>query len=598
MDFPPPLNALSQEDKEAIVSRLRPVLFAAGERIFRAGDAADGCYIIVSGQVRLEVERDKHVDTEAVLGFVQPGSILGELALLDGLPRSVSAFAETKVEAAHLPVAAIEALCAERPNVGLGIYRALGRDASIKLRRTTERLLDHAAGDASDPEADSMVERALTAQRAIERWSEERIDRLLLGVAAAIAANAERLAIETVRETRIGNAADKTQKNTHASLGVCRYLAGRRGWGPLGADEGARVTRVASPAGVVFAIVPVTNPVATIAFKVLIAVKARCALIMTFPRGAMGVCNDAGSIVAGALAAGGAPPGLVQWAGARTSRAKTFAFMRHQGVSLILATGGSAMVRAAYSSGKPALGAGPGNAPVYVAADADIESAAEAIIASKAYDNGLICGAEHNLVAHAAVHARLTTALERRGAAVLSVSEVAALSGGLLQPDGGRLDPRMVGQAASDIATRLEIERPYPITLIVVPAGPEHLARGSPLMREKLMPVLSLMTVRDDEEAMGVCRQILNLEGLGHTAIVHTASNALAERFGLEMPASRILVNSPGVQGISGVTTGLVPSFTLGCGTLGGNSTTDNVSFTNLLNIKRLAYDLTRPLPK
>jgi acetaldehyde dehydrogenase/alcohol dehydrogenase len=597
VDFPPPLNALSQDDKEAVVSRLQPVRFAAGERIFRAGDAADGCYIIISGQVRLEVERDQHVDTEAVLGFVQPGSILGELALLDGLPRSISAFAETAVEAAHLPVAAIEALCADRPNVGLGIYRALGRDASIKLRRTTERLLDYAGGDAPDPEADSMVDRALTAQRAIERWPEERIDRLLLDVASAMAANAERLAIETVRETRIGNAADKTQKNIHASLGVCRYLVGKPGWGLLGVDEAARVTRVASPAGVVFAIVPVTNPVATIAFKVLIAIKARCALIMTFPRGATRVCDDAGSIVAGALAAGGAPPDLVQWAGTRTSRARTFAFMRHQGVSLILATGGSAMVRAAYSSGKPALGAGPGNAPVYVAADADVESAAEAVIASKTYDNGLICGAEHNLVVHASVHSRLAAELEQRGAAVLSAREAATLSG-RLQLDGGRLDPQMIGQAASDIATRLEIERPYRITVIVVPAAPEHLARGSPLLREKLMPVLSLTTARDDDEAMAVCRAILTLEGLGHTAIIHTTSNALAERFGLEMPASRILVNSPGAQGISGVTTGLIPSFTLGCGTLGGNSTTDNVSYTHLLNIKRLAYDLTRPMPK
>jgi acetaldehyde dehydrogenase / alcohol dehydrogenase len=256
------------------------------------------------------------------------------------------------------------------------------------------------------------------------------------------------------------------------------------------------------------------------------------------------------------------------------------------------------MVRAAYSSGKPALGAGPGNAPVYVAADADIDRAAESIVASKTYDNGLICGAEHNLVVHASVHARLTAALEGQGAAVLSAREVAGLSAGRLQLDGGRLDPRMVGQAASDIAARLGIERPYPIRLIVVPAAPELLARGSPLMREKLMPVLSLMTVHDDDEALAVCRKILDLEGLGHTAIVHTGSKALAERFGEEMPASRILVNSPGVQGISGVTTGLVPSFTLGCGTFGGNSTTDNVSFTNLLNIKRLAYALDGPFPR
>jgi len=590
MELPPPLDALPRNDRDEIIRRLRPVHFLAGDRIFRAGDVPDGCYIIASGQVRLEIERDRHIDTEAVLGFIEGGSILGELALLDGLPRSLSAYAETLVEASHLSIAAIEELSAQTPRIGLGLFRALGRDAAIKLRRTTDRLVDYAAMDMPDADIDAIVERAITAQRAIECWPEERVDEVLLAMATAINAEAERLAAQTVRETRMGNVPDKTQKNAHASLGVYRSLAGKRGLGILDTAGEREISEIASPAGVVFAIVPITNPVATIIFKALITIKARCALILSFPRGALRVCNDACAIILRALEQVGAPPDVVQWVGTRPNRSTTLSLMRHPGVSLILATGGSAMVRAAYSSGKPALGAGPGNAPVYVALDADIEAAAQRIVVSKSYDNGLICGAEHNLIAHASVLPRLSAALEHRGAAVLTANETATIMNGRFVAKEGRIDSRMVGREASDIAERLGIERPYPIKVIVIPITRDQVTGNSPLAREKLMPVLSLLSADSDDDAIAICLQVLALEGKGHTAIVHTASKALAQRFGLAMPASRILVNSPGTHGVSGITTGLIPSFTLGCGTLGGNSSTDNVSFHNLLNIKRLAY--------
>jgi acyl-CoA reductase-like NAD-dependent aldehyde dehydrogenase len=378
----------------------------------------------------------------------------------------------------------------------MAVVHALGRVAALKLRQYTAQLAEFLVPERRAPDIDLAVARANEAQRQLEEWPEDRVDALLFKLAQAVAQSAEPLARMTVQETRIGNVPDKITKNVHASLGVCHYLQGKCGHGIIGIDMPRRVTSIASAAGVVFAIIPVTNPVATAIFKALIAFKARCALILSFHRACLGAGNAVCEIMQKVLAENGAPDGLLQWVRQRSSRETTARYMSHPGVALILATGGAGMVKAAYASGTPALGVGPGNAPVYIAADADIDAAARAIVASKPYDNGLICGAEHNLVADALVRDKLIAALEREAAAVLDVEEA------------GRF----------------------------------------------------------------------------------TRTPERAERFGMLMPASRILVNTPAVQGISGVTTGLIPSYTLGCGTFGRNSTTDNVSFHNLLNVKRLAH--------
>ena len=456
-----------------------------------------------------------------------------------------------------------------------------------------ERLAEHIAVDHSDSEIDATVRHAQAALAQLCDWPEARIDALLQAVATAVAANAGPLAAATVQETRLGNVRDKTIKNVHASLGVLRSISGKAAAGVIHDDPTRKVIEIAGPAGVVFGLVPVTNPVATIVFKVLIALKARCALILSFNRACMQVGNTTCELIAKTLAEAGAPADIVQWVRNRANRGKTLKYMRHPNVSLILATGGPGMVRAAYSSGKPALGAGAGNVPVYIAADANVERAAAGIVASKSYDNGLICGAEHNLVAHNAVHEQLIEALKRHGAAVLSAEEACRLEGAEGQKRD-HIDPRLIGQDAAAIAAKLGFERDYPIKLIVAPVGAGHIG-DSRLTREKLAPIVSLLCVDGDDQGVAMSLALLELEGAGHTAIIHTESKALAERFGIAMPASRIIVNSPGAQGISGVTTGLLPSFTLGCGTYGGNSTTDNVSYHNLLNIKRLAYLVANP---
>jgi acetaldehyde dehydrogenase/alcohol dehydrogenase len=590
MELPKSLaDALAPVEQRILMGALETMRFPAGSCIFRAGDQADGCYLIEQGEVRLELGHPEHVDTERVLGYLTSGWLLGEMALLDDMPRSASAFADTEVVAYRLSPAKLAEIGGDYPQISVAIFRALGRDASLKLRKSNERVAEHMAAAEDDPEIDRMVASAADAQRMFETWDEPRVVALLRAVAQSVAANAEALAAATVKETKIGNVADKTVKNMHASLGVYQTLAGKPGIGPLGSDAVRGVTEIAGPAGVVFAIVPVTNPVATAIFKTLISLKARCSVILSFHHACVAVGNAVCEIMEKVLTQHQAPAGLMQWVRKRTSRAKTAKFMSHDGVSLILATGGAGMVTAAYRSGTPALGVGPGNAPCYVAADADIEAAAFGIVSSKPYDNGLICGAEHNLVVDEEVREAFVGALVRHGAAVLDAEEAARFAAGAVRPNGQDFVGRVIGQAAKEIAESVGISRSYPIKLIVVPVPVEAVGQSSPFAKEKLAPVLSLFTVRGEGEAFDLCRRILRGQGAGHTAIVHSASAERVDRFALAMPASRIIVNGPAVQGVSGVTSGLIPSYVLGCGTWGGNSTTDNVSYRNLQNIKRLA---------
>jgi acyl-CoA reductase-like NAD-dependent aldehyde dehydrogenase len=583
--LPTPFDQLRPDDQETLRTHLEPLRFEAGTTIFTAGDDGDGTYLVDAGRVRLEMPRPE-LDTDGVLTHLEAGSVLGELALLDGLPRSTTAIADTDVELRRLPSAALDALAEDDPRLAALLLRALGQHAARKLRQSNEVLAEHVFADGRDPEVDDMVARAQAAQREIEVWSEERLDVLLLDIAQAIAGNAELLAKETVEETHIGNVVDKTTKNAFASMGIYQSLAGKRGFGVLGEASERGVTEVAAPVGVIFGIIPMTNPVATAIYKTLVALKSRNALILSFHRACLGVGGHTGELIHEALQRHGAPTDLVQWIRLRSDRKKTARFMSHEGVSLILATGGPGMVRAAYSSGTPAIGVGSGNAPTWITASADLTAAAEAVVLSKGFDNGLICGSEHNLVVDAEVRDPFLAALEDAGAAVLTPEEAEGFLAKAVAEDGRTFRVEVIGQSATLIAEVLGITRPHPIKLIVVPA---EFDPGHPLSGEKMTPILSAYTVDGEQEGLALCKRILGRQGTGHTAIIHATDEAIIERFGLEMPASRILVNSPGSLGVCGVTTGLEPSFTLGCGTFGGNSTTDNVTYRNLHNVKRVA---------
>lgn len=561
------------------------VRFAKGATLFSAGTPGDCCYLIDEGEVRIEVDREE-IDTDGVLAYLGAGKVVGEIALLDRQPRSASAYAHTDVSARRIDANDLDHLAEAHPEVLVSVMRALARDAAAKLRGTNEKLAD-AIFPERDPEVEEMVERAAAAQRAFAGWSEAQVDGLILALAQAVAAHAGPLAEATVAETHLGNVADKTFKNQVASFGVAQTLLGQSGTGPLAGAAGPGITEIAAPVGVVFGLVPQTNPIATAVFKTLISLKSRNAIILSFHHSALGVANQYGEILRPILASAGAPLDLVQWVKARTSRKKTAAFMSHAGVGLILATGGAGMVKAAYSSGTPALGVGPGNAPVFVSASAHLDHAAYSIVISKSFDNGLICGSEHNLVVEASVHDRFVAALERHGAAVLTDEEAARFSAMVVDPNTGGFRPQVIGQSADRIARFTGITRSHPIRLLVVPStwrGERNAWAG-----EKMAPMLSLFTVADASGGLALSAGLLQYMGTGHTAIVHAQDEAVIEQFAAAMPASRILVNSPGSHGVVGYTTGLLPSFTLGCGTFGGNSTTDNVSFRNLTNIKRLA---------
>jgi acyl-CoA reductase-like NAD-dependent aldehyde dehydrogenase len=591
MTSPQPLGRLSSDELTVLDAYFETVRFPAGTLIFEEGSAGDGCYLIDAGEVRLEVARPE-VDSDGVLGFLEPGTILGELSLLDSQPRSASAYSHTDVIARRLSAQSLDRLRGENPRVALQLYRTLARDAARKLRATTQRLADFAVTE-PDPDVHDMVARARQAVNDFASWSDERIDALLLRIAQAAAARAGELAAATVAETRIGNVADKTVKNQMASLGVYRSLAGRPGRGALQVFADRKVTELASPSGVIFALIPMTNPVATAVFKTLIALKGGNALILSFHRAALGVGNATGEMIRGVLEEAGAPADLVQWIRQRSSRKKTAMFLSHPGVSLVLATGGAGMVKAAYSSGTPAIGVGPANTPTLICADADPDQVAQAVVMSKSFDNGLICGAEHNLIVVRGLRDRLIEALERTGAAVLTPDETKRFLATVIDPKTGGWRPQIIGQAADAIAGFMKITRDHPIRLLVVPT--EIAAPDNPLAGEKIFPVLSLFTVENEDEGIGLAGRLLAFHGAGHTAVIHSRTQALIDRFALEMPAGRILANSPSVQGVVGLTSGLEPSFVLGCGTFGGNSTTDNVGYRNLLNVKRLAHYVQPP---
>ena len=265
--------------------------------------------------------------------------------------------------------------------------------------------------------------------------------------------------------------------------------------------------------------------------------------------------------------------------------------MRHPGVAMILATGGTAMVKAAYSSGTPAIGVGPGNAPAWICADADLQAAARMVVASKAFDHGIICGSENNLIVDQPVRDDFTAALQRAGAAVLGPADCDRLARAVFDDRDGRLRRTVLGQAATAIAAQAGIAVPAGTRLLVAPL-PRQAVPG-PYGREKLAPILSLFTADGQDDGIGLCRQILGNGGRGHTAIIHTRSQRLPLSFARQMPVSRILVNGPGAHGCIGLGTALTPSLTLGCGTDGRTSTTDNITYTHLVNIKRIAQPLT-----
>ena len=581
------LDAFQVELLESLQPYMAEVEFRAGETLYERGRPAEAFYVIDAGEVRLELPSPEP-DTDNVLDVRGPGSFLGQDTLLAAATHLSTAVADTDVRARKVDSRGWRRMLDDDPREGVMILRSLARQTAMNLRAAEERVAEHLESELPDPEVEQTIAAAAAAQREFEGWDEERVDALLHDVAEAVAAKAGELAEATLAETHIGNAADKALKIQVASMRVFEQFAGEVGRGPLSHDEERRITEIAAPIGVVFGIVPVTNPVPTVVNKSLICLKSRNALIFSAHRMAAGVCAQAGELIRSVLVRHGAPADLVQWVRGRTSRRKTARYMRHDGVGLVLATGGPSMVKAAYSSGTPAIGVGAGNAPCWIAADADVAAAAQKVVASKAFDNGVICGSEQHLVVDESVADEMTRALADNGAAVLDEEETEAFVRGAFEPDGD-LKMFLVGQSADKLAMAAGLEKPG-AKLIVFQADAAR-PEGAQA-RERLAPVLSFFTVSGDDEAMALCRALLEYEGTGHTANIHTADPQRYRRFAEAMPASRVLVNTPSAHGCCGLTTSLKTTLTLGCGTWGGNSTTNNVGHTDVRNVKRMAEHL------
>ncbi len=585
----PFLSILTEDELAIMQNYLIPKQFSAQECILKEGDPGDGCFIIDEGTVRLEV-KNVETDSDGVIGFLDSGNFLGEFSLLDGKPRSATAYAHTTVNTRWFSNKSYEEICQLYPNIGLRIATALGQNLTTKLRQFNEKIAGYIFAGDIDKDTQELVDLALKAQQSFENWEEDRVDALLKDISQTIADKAEELAKATVTETDMGIVEDKITKIRFASLEVYKTIVGKSATGLINTDTERQVTEIASPVGVILGLIPVTNPIPTIIFKTLIALKGRNALILSCHRSALNVGNQACDIIRDVLAKHNAPINLIQSVRQRTSRQKTMMFMNHPQVSLILATGGTSMVKAAYSSGTPAIGVGSGNAPVLICSNADIEHAAKSVIQSKSFDNGVICGSENNLVVVSSVRDKFIKMLEENGAFLPNEEEKQILFSTVFDSENHTVRRSIVGKSAQYILDLAGIQCNRIIRLIVIPITQVELA--GPMAHEKLTPVLSLFTANDEIEGIEICKQILNNQGRGHTAVIYTTDQELMRQFGREIEASRILVNSPSSQGCVGLGTGLLPSFTLGCGTFGGNSTTDNIGFKHLLNIKRLALYL------
>ena len=437
-------------------------------------------------------------------------------------------------------------------------------------------------------EARTLARAARQAQPALAERSQEQIDAIVTAMAEAVTPHAETLARLAVEETGYGVVADKVQKNLFASVRVYEFIRPMRTVGVVNRIEDKKIIEIAEPFGVVAAVVPSTNPTSTAIYKVLISLKARCPIVISPHPSAARCITRAVEIMADAATRAGAPAGSIGWMKTVTLEG-TQELMRQRDVAVILATGGMGLVRAAYSAGKPAYGVGPGNAPCYIERSADVGAAANDIVLGKTFDNGLLCSSPNSVVVDEAVAEEARRQFESRGAKFLSPAESSQLAAALVTPQ--RLpNPKLVGRPAIEIAQQVGIPVAGDVRVLIAPL--DGVGRDYPLSIEKLCPILSWYVVKDWLEGCERCIQILRYGGMGHTMSVHSQNDDVILQFGLKKPAFRICVNTPTTHGSIGLTTGLDPAMTLGCGGWGGNSTSDNISPRHLLNLKRVAYGL------
>ncbi len=442
---------------------------------------------------------------------------------------------------------------------------------------------------ASVQEARDLVRRADEAQRAFLRATQADVDRIVEAMGHAASAEAERLARMATDETGMGRYEDKVLKNRFAADDVLRYILPLKTVGVIRDIPEIKVKELAVPMGVVAALIPTTNPTSTAIYKALISVKGRNAIVISPHPRAVKCIVEAARVLAEAAERAGAPKDLILSMTAPTLEG-TQELMRQRKTAVILATGGSDMVRAAYSSGKPAFGVGPGNVPAIVERTADVAKAAADIVAGKSFDNGLLCSAENSVVCDAPVDRETRRELERQGAVFVAGDSRAELQRVMQDSRTGGISHAIVGLPAVEIAARAGLTVPEGTRALVVEC--RAVGRDEFFSREKLSPVLAYYVEDGWEKCCERSIELLHYGGVGHSLVIHSKDEQVIMRFFEEKPAFRILVNTMAAMGATGYTTGLAPAMTLGPGTIGGSSTSDNISALHLINIKRLAYEI------
>jgi acetaldehyde dehydrogenase (acetylating) len=434
-------------------------------------------------------------------------------------------------------------------------------------------------------QARDLVEAAHRAQTELVRFDQAKIDRICEAMSKAALRESARVAAMAVEETGYGVAEDKQEKNRFAAEDVWNYFKNLRTVGVV--NETKDVVEIASPRGVVAGIIPSTNPTSTAIFKILISIKSRNAIVMSPHPSAARAINETAKNMREAGMKEGLPADAIGCMTTATIEG-TEALMKHKQTAVILATGGIGLVRAAYSSGKPAFGVGPGNVPVFIERSADVPKAVQDIFTGKCFDNGTICASEQAIVVDAPIEMAVREQFKLQGGYFVNQSEADALARIVATPQRS-LNPAIVGKSVEFIANMAGISVPPGTRCLLADVG--GVGRDFPLSMEKLSPILAFYVEDGIERGAARCYEVLRYGGMGHTAGVHTRSREAAIRYGGEMPASRITVNTPTTHGAIGFSTALPPSMTLGCGSWGGNVTSDNVSPLHLMDIKRVAFE-------
>ena len=443
-------------------------------------------------------------------------------------------------------------------------------------------------------EARDLAKQAAQAAKALANMPQEKLDAICEKVAKTFYDSALELAELAVRETGFGNVEDKIIKNQFASQRVWEAIREMKTVGVLQGGEKEKIMEIGVPVGVIAAIVPSTNPTSTVCYKALIALKAGCSIVFSPHPKAIGCTMRAAKIVAQAAEKAGAPEGCVGCLSI-PSLEGCRELMGAEETRLILATGGPAMVRAAYSSGKPAIGVGAGNGPAYIHRSADVDHALDCIVRSKSFDYGTICASEQSIIVEKEMEQTVKTAAAKKGFYFMNTEEAGRLAKLLFKPNG-TLNPEIVGKPALQLAQMAGFSAPNTTKVLVAreqEAGPTR-----PYSMEKLCPVLAFFVMDSEDAVLQKAIEVLEHEGSGHTFAMHATDMEAVKKFALQIPVSRFLVNTPAALGGIGATTKLFPALTLGCGAVGGSSSSNNISPMDLINIRRVAWDAEKAAPK